>query len=140
MTWSPTPPRFVRRWAVQGIKPDGNRATTIFDLLGDRRHIAVYPATVETFAVLIRHDSVRLLLSTINSRDAVAVPAWHAVHGARLLGLSPHQGGVELYVLLPQQEMHIRYVEERLDALTSSLSDIDHFLASSDRVKSEKFN
>lgn len=130
MKWSPTPPRFLRRWAVQGIKPDGNRATTIFDLLEDRRHLAVYPATLDTFAVLIDRDSVRVLLNTINSHDACAVPAWHAVHGARLLGLSPHHGGMELYVLLPQREIHIHYTGARLDALTRTVSAIGNFLSS----------
>lgn len=140
--WSPTPPAYVRRWAVQGRTPNGDAATTIFDLLSDRRGIAVYPATVDTFAVLIDRASVEILLSTLDSRDACAVPAWHSVHGDRLLGLrpfeSPHEpswtdrpadappylGPIELYVRLPKELIHIVYRHGQLLALRTTLAEI----------------
>ena len=59
----PCPPQFVHRRAVQGIKPTGDRATTIFDLRHDREHVAVYPATVDTFALLIDRAGVQTLLA-----------------------------------------------------------------------------
>ena len=124
LAWSPTPPRFVRRWAVQGVKSDGNLATTIFDLLEYRRHVAVYPATVETFAVLIDRAAVHMLQSTLQSGTACAVPAWHAVHGDRLLGLRSIESKVELYELLPHAEITISYAGERLVALGNALAEI----------------
>lgn len=140
--WSPTNPAFVRRWAVQGRTPGGDAATTIFDLLSDRRHVAIYPATVDTFAVLIDHASVEILLSTLDFCDACAVPAWHSVHGDRLLGLrpfqSPHEppwtnrpadappyrGPMELYVHLPKEKIHIVYRHDQLFALRTVLAEI----------------
>jgi hypothetical protein len=124
LAWSPTPPRFVRRWAVQGAKRDGNLATTIFDLLEYRRHVAVFPATVETFAVLIDRAAIHMLLATLRSGDSCAVPAWHAVHGNRLLGLRSFEEKVELYEVLPHAEINISYAGERLLALGNVLTDI----------------
>lgn len=140
--WRPTPPKFVRRWAIQGRKPDGNVATTIFDILADRRRVAVYPATVDTFAVLIERADLTHLLSAIETHEAGAVPAWHAVHGNRLLGLRPfdiphepqwtdrpagappYRGPMELFVVLPKSEIHIVYGRGRLLALRNAFAEI----------------
>src|SRR2546421_151254 len=72
---------FTKRWAVQGRKPNGDNATTIFDVLEDRRTVLVYPATRAEFAVLIDGQGIRLLADTIACRGACSVPARHAVHG-----------------------------------------------------------
>jgi hypothetical protein len=140
--WSPTPPRFVRRWAAQGVRPDGNPTTTIFDLLPGRAHIAVYPATLDTFAVRIDVAAMEVIVSTVELRTACEVPAWHAVHGKRRLGLRPydlplahrwidrpaeaplHDGPVELYVDLPNGQMNIIYGWKRLAAFRAILREI----------------
>lgn len=144
--WSPIPPQYLRRWAVQGVKPNGDRATTIFDLRKDREHVAVYPATVDTFAMLINHSAVQTLLTTIEPRNTCTVPGTHAIHGQRLLGLRPYdtphaepswpdrpadapsyQGPMELYVHLPNQQIHIIYGNQGLTALHDALTQIlDH--------------
>ncbi|MFL6140380.1 MAG: hypothetical protein ACJ72N_00730 [Labedaea sp.] len=141
--WSPSPPRFVWRRAVQGVKPDGGTATTIFDLREDRAHVAVYPATVGTYALLIDGAGMRMLLSTAESRDACAVPGIHAVYGERLLGLCPYdpphaesawidrpadaplyQDPMELYVRLPRGEIHIIYRRDRMLALREVVAEV----------------
>jgi hypothetical protein len=137
---------YLRRWAVQGRKPGGDNATTIFDLLPDHRHVAVYPATVDTYAVTITAPSVHMLATTATSGTACAVPADHATHGRRLLGLRPYQpthepswpnrpadappylGPMELYLVLPGAEIHIIYRHDRLHLLTNTLTDIANTL------------
>ena len=130
--WKPCPPHYVRRWAVQGVKPGGDLATTIFDLRYGRAHVAIYPATVDTFALLIDRAAVDLLATTVESRNACAVMGMHALHGPRLLGLRPYQlphtepsqGPLELYVHLPNDQIHIIYGRERLAALQDALTEI----------------
>jgi len=124
LAWSPTPPRFVRRWAVQGRKPDGDLATTIFDLLEYRRHVAIFPATVETFAVRIDREAMRMLLATLQAGGNCAVPAWHAIHGDRLFGLRSIDDRVELYESIPDGEINISYRNERLLALGHTFIEI----------------
>jgi hypothetical protein len=133
---------FAERWAVQGRTPDGDAATTIFDLMMDRRRVMVYPATVGTFAVLIDGSCVRMLADTATSGNACAVPAMHAIHGPRLLGLRPYDspfeptwtdrpndappyhGPMELYLAIPHAEMRIVYRHERLQLLADTLTQI----------------
>lgn len=143
MAWQPTPPRFLRRWAIQGVRPAGDRATTIFDLREDRAHVAVYPATVDTFALLIDRAAVYMLLTTLESGNACAVPGIHPLHGQRLLGLRPYDqphaqpawtdrpadappyhGPMELYVHLPGDHMIIIYGRDRLLSLHEALTEI----------------
>jgi hypothetical protein len=128
-TWKPTPPKFLRRWAIQGRRPNGQTATTIFDAIPDRQHVAVYPATIDTFAVLIDIFAVKLLAASAISHDAGVVPAWHAVHGDRLLGLTPHgDDAMLLYVFLPKEQMEIIYAKDRLLALRDALAEMAAFL------------
>ena len=121
---------YLRRWAVQGRKPSGDSATTIFDLLHDRRHVNVYPATVDTYAVTVEAPAVRMLTACAISGDACTVPAEHARHGRRLLGLHPHQRAgappwpMELSVVLPSDEIRIVYRHDGLRLLISALSEI----------------
>jgi hypothetical protein len=133
---------YLRRWAVQGRKPNGDNATTIFDLRHDRRHVVVYPATVDTYAVTIAGPAVRMLATTASSGTACAVPAEHATHGQRLLGLRPYQsahepswlnrpadappysGPMDLYLVLPDDEIHIVYRHDQLFLLTTILAEI----------------
>jgi hypothetical protein len=141
--WSPCPPQFVHRRAVQGVKPTGDRATTIFDLRADRKHVAVYPATVDTFAMLTDRAGVALLVAAIESGNSCAVPGIHAVHDRQLLGLRPYggpytgrsqtgllpdmflnRGPMELYVHLPDAQIHIIYGCDRLPALHDSLTQL----------------
>lgn len=98
---------YARRWATQGRKPNGDNASTIFDLLHDHRHVRIYPATVDTYAVTVDAEAMRMLAETATSGAACAVPAEHAVHGRRLLGLRPADSAIELYVTLPGAEIHI---------------------------------
>jgi hypothetical protein len=142
-SWSPCPPRFVVRRAVQGAKPDGTAATTIFDLREGRNLVAVYPATVDTYAMLVDQASMRMLLVTVEARAACAVPGLHALHGERLLGLRPYglphaepawtnrpadspayHGPMELYVRLPRDEISIVYRQDRLLSLRKVLDEI----------------
>jgi hypothetical protein len=133
---------YLRRRAVQGRKPNGDNATTIFDLQHDRRHVVVYPATVDTYAVTIAAPAVRMLAATASSDTACAVPAEHATHGRRLLGLRPYQsahepswlnrpadappypGPMELYLILPGDEIRIVYRHEQLHLLAATLIEI----------------
>ena len=141
--WTPCPPQFVHRRAVQGVKPTGDRATTIFDLRHDREHVAVYPATVDTFALLIDRAGVEALLAALESRTTCAVRGIHATHGRQLLGLRvcdrPHaefpligplpdarSGGglVELSVNLPGADVRILYGPEQCVILRDVLAQI----------------
>lgn len=135
-------PPHLRRWAAQGRKPDGDNATTIFDLLPGLRHIVVYPATVDTYAVTVAAPAVHMLAAAASSGTACTVPAEHATHGRRLLGLRPFQsaherswlnrpadappytGPMELYLILPGDEIHIVYRHDRLRLLTNTLTKI----------------
>lgn len=133
---------YLRRWAVQGRKPNGDNATTIFDLRHDRRHVVVYPATVDTYAVTIEASGVHMLAATASSGTACAVPAEHTRYGRRLLGLRPYQsswtnrpadaasypGPMELYVALPDDEIHIVYAHDQLRLLTNTLTEISEAL------------
>jgi hypothetical protein len=110
---------------VQGRKPNGDTATTIFDLLPGRRHVMVYPATVDTYAVTVPAAGVRMLASTATSGTSCAVPAEHATHGRRLLGLRPYSAGaMELYLVLPGAEIHIVYRDDRLRLLVTILAEL----------------
>jgi hypothetical protein len=134
-------PPYLRRWAVQGRKPCGDNTTTIFDLL-DHQHVMVYPATVDTYAVTITGPAVHMLAATASSGTACAVPAEHAKHGRRLLGLHPHEpsclarpadappypGPMELYLILPGDEIHIVYRHEQLRLLATTLTEIADLL------------
>jgi hypothetical protein len=133
---------YLRRWAVQGRKPSGDNATTIFDLQDDCRHVVVYPATVDTYAVTITAPAVHMLAATASSGTACAVPADHATHGRRLLGLRPYEpswpsrpadappypGPMELYLVLPGDEIHIVYGDEQLRLLAATLTEIASIL------------
>lgn len=121
---------YQRRWAVQGRKPNGDSATTIFDLHHDHRHVTVYPATVDTFAVTLAAPAVRMLADTASAGMSCAVPADHAAHGRRLLGLRPNSsGGMEIYLVLPGAEIHIVYRDDRLRLLTEVLTDLTDCLS-----------
>ncbi len=140
LSWSPTPPCFACRWTVRGVTPDGRWATTIFDLREDRRHVAVYLATLAEFAVLIDMAAVRVLADTLTNGEACAVPALHPVHDSRLLGLRPTNTPdqplwtsrpavptepMELYLCLPRApEMRIGYAGERLSDLHAVVAQI----------------
>jgi hypothetical protein len=133
---------FADRWAVQGRTPEGDAATTIFDLMKDYRRVMVYPATIDTFAVLIEGSAIHILAEAAATRNACAVPAMHAIHGARLLGLRPYSapfepdwtnrpadappylGPMELYLAIPGQEIRIVYRHEQLAKLTKILGQI----------------
>ena len=133
---------YLRRWAAQGRKPNGDNATTIFDLQRDRRHVVIYPATVDRYAITVAAPAVRMLAATAGSGTACAVPAEHATHGRRLLGLRPYQsdrepswlnrpadappypGPMELYLVLPGDEIHIVYRHDQLLLLTTVLTEI----------------
>jgi hypothetical protein len=138
-TWhGAAPPGFVRRWVVQARTAGSWPSTTLFDLAEDRRHVMVRPAAVDTFSILIDAAGVRVLLETIDSQAACAVPGRHARHGTWLLGLRPSEpswtdrpagappspGPLELYVLLPGDEIHIRYRREHIAALRYTLAEI----------------
>jgi hypothetical protein len=126
---------YARRWAIQGRKPNGDSASTIFDLQHDLRHVRIYPATVDTYAVTVDADAMRMLADTASSGAACAVPADHAVHGRRLLGLRPypsqldrpaeappHHGPMELYVTLPSAEIRIVH-EHPLATILTTIAD-----------------
>lgn len=133
---------FVERWAVQGRTPEGDAATTIFDLMMDYRRIMVYPATIDTFAVLVEGSAIRVLAENAANREACAVPAMHAIHGPRLLGLRPYSaafepdwtdrpadsppylGPMEIYLAIPGQEIRIVYRHEQLLRLRTVLGQI----------------
>jgi len=84
----------------------------------------------------------RIKLLRPSAETACAVPAWHAVHGKRLLGLRPydlplahrsidrpgevpaHDGPVELYVSLPNEEVNIVYGWKRLSTFRVILREI----------------
>lgn len=135
-------PQYLRRWSAQGRKPNGDHATTIFDLQPDHQHVVVYPATVDTYVVTIEAPAVRMLAATVGSGTSCAVPAEHATHGRRLLGLRPYSsaaepswlnrpadappypGPMELYVALPDDEIHIVYRHDQLHLLASTLTEI----------------
>jgi hypothetical protein len=125
---------YARRWAIQGRKPNGDSASTIFDLRHDHRHARIYPATVDTYAVTVDAKSMRMLADTASSGMACAVPADHAVHGRRLLGLRPYLSPLnraaaappmELYVTLPGDEIHIVH-EHPLATILTEIADILH--------------
>ncbi|HYQ68460.1 hypothetical protein [Actinophytocola sp.] len=121
---------YLRRWAVQGTKPNGDRATTIFDLQHDYRYVIAYPATVDIYAVTVAASGIRMLADTANSRTACAVPVEHATYGRRLFGLHPYQAStdpsppMELYLILPGDEIFIIYRDDQLRRLTSALTEI----------------
>jgi hypothetical protein len=139
-------PPYLRRWAVQGCKPNGDNATTIFDLLPDHRNVVIYPATVDTYAVTVAGPAVHMLATTASSGTACTVPAEHATHGQRLLGLRPFQpahepswlnrpadapsytGPMELYLIVPGDEIHIVYRHDRLHLLANTLTEIADLL------------
>jgi len=81
---------YARRWAIQGRKPNGDSASTIVDLQHDHWHVRIYPATVDTYAVTVDAEAMRVLADTASSGTACAVPADHATHGRRLLNLRPY--------------------------------------------------
>ena len=118
---------YARRWAIQGRKPNGDSASTIFDLLHDLRHVRVYPATVDTYAVTVDASAMRMLADTAAACTACAVPAHHATHGKRLLGLRPcpsqlNRPPMELYVILPGAEIHIVH-EHPLATILAEIAD-----------------
>lgn len=48
-----------------GPQTNGDNATTTFDLQHDHRHVVVYPATVDTYAVTVAAPAVRMLAATL---------------------------------------------------------------------------
>jgi hypothetical protein len=87
-----------------------------------------------------------MLTATASAGTSCAVPAEHAIHGRRLLSLRPYQsthepswvnrpagaqpypGPMELYLILPGNEIHIVYRHDRLQLLTSTLNEIANAL------------
>jgi hypothetical protein len=83
-----------------------------------------------------------MLATAVAAGTACAVPAKHATHGQRLLGLRPYQsahepswlnrpadappyaGPMELYLVLPGDEIHIVYRHDRLNLLATTLTEI----------------
>ncbi|MGQ0840448.1 hypothetical protein [Actinokineospora sp.] len=134
-------PVFAVRWTVTGRTPDGGNCTTIFDLALDRGHLIVYPAAVGDFALSLDLDAVRMLLSIVEARSAGMVPGLHPLCGYWLLGVAPYSssvepewtdraadappylGPIELYVRLPDKEIHIIYRTDRYQALLDTLTE-----------------
>lgn len=135
-------PTYARRWAVQGRTPTGDTATTIFDRQRGHPLVTVYPATLAGFAVVVGPAAIRQLAETARTGTACAVPAEHAEHGRRLLGLRPHTtahepswldrpadappypGPLELYLVLPRAEVRIVYRHDRQHLLARALTEI----------------
>lgn len=137
------PPGIARRWAVVGHTPDRWECTTLFDLPADDPHrVIVHPAAVDKYTVHLQRRSIEMLIRTIESGDACAVPAIHTVHGGRLLGLRPitlpnepswtdrpadtppYLGPMELYLQLPDAQIAIIFRRERLLRLATILAEL----------------
>jgi hypothetical protein len=139
-TWQGCGPRgFCRRWVVQARTPACSPCTTVFDLKDDHRHVMVRPTLDDTFSILIDAESVRVLLRTIDDHGACAIPGQHARDGTWLLGLRPctpgwtdhppQPGPLELYVLLPDDEIHVIYPLDQLPTLHATLTEILHLMS-----------
>lgn len=137
------PPGIARRWAVVGHTHDRWECTTLFDLPAEDQHrVIVHPAAVDKYTVELRRPSIEMLIRTIESGDACAVPATHPVHGERLLGLRPitltnepswtdrpadapaYLGPMELYLRVPDAQIAIIFRRERLLKLATILAEL----------------
>jgi hypothetical protein len=137
------PPGVSRRWSVIGHKSDHGECTTILDVPDDdRAHVVLHPGGVTAYTVRIARPAIQVLLDTIESGNACAVPATHPVHGGRLLCLrpatlpneppwtdrpadaSPYFGPMELYLRLPGAEFSVIFRRERLLRLATALAEI----------------
>jgi hypothetical protein len=135
------PPGIAQRWTVIGQTIAHWECTTLFDLpADDRAHLVVHPAAVTVYSLRLDRDAVRTLLDTIAAGNACAVPARHAVHGERLLGLRPvslpneprwhespadsppYHGPMELYLHLPDAQIEIRFRRAALLELATILA------------------
>ena len=135
------PPGVAHRWSVTGHTIDHWECTTIFDLpADDRARLVVHPGAVSRYTVRLDRAGVRMLLDTIASGEACAVPAKHPIHGDRLLGLRPitlphdvpwtnrpadappYFGPMELYLQLPDAQIEIIFERNRLLRLAGALS------------------
>ncbi|MBC6448072.1 hypothetical protein [Actinokineospora xionganensis] len=141
--WTEGVPRFACRWTIKANTHDLQWCTTIFDLLPDRTHIAVYPGAVSTYAVRLDRSGIDMLADTLETRDACAVPALHPAHGKRLLTLRPHtmphqppwtnrpadappyRGPMELALELPRDTgIRVLFFNERVPLLADTLAEI----------------
>lgn len=138
----PLAPRgIVRRWSIPGRRADDSECTTDFDLpANDREHVVIHPGGVTTYTVTIARPAIHMLLDTIESGNACAVPADHPVHGPRLLGLrpvtppnepswtdrpadaEPCHGPMELYVRLPDTQVSVVFGRKQLTLLAATLA------------------
>lgn len=135
------PPGIAQRWTVIGQTIAHWECTTLFDLpAADRAHLVVHPAAVTVYSLRLDRAAVRMLLDTIAAGNACAVPAQHAEHGERLLGLRPvslpnepqwhespadappYHGPMELYLHLPDAQVEIRFRRKSLLELATVLA------------------
>ncbi len=137
------PPGIARRWSVVGHTADHWECTTILDLpADDRAHVIIHPGGVTTYTVRVARAGIHMLLDTVESGNACAVPAEHAEHGGRLLCLRPvtlpneipwterpadappYLGPMELYLRLPGAQIAVIFRRERLLRLATVLAEI----------------
>jgi hypothetical protein len=134
---NPIPQGFICRWITQATTPDLHPCTTTFDLTETRTHVLVQPSTIDNLSLLIDTDAIRVLLETVNTNTACAVPADHPnTHGPYLLGLRPHDpnwtntpphpGPLTLYIRLPTTEIQILYRDAHLTRLRDTLAEIHY--------------
>lgn len=111
-----------------------------FDLAPDHRHLTVRPNS--DCSIVIDTAGVAMLLATVKAHTACAVPGRHARYGTWLLGLHPatprwtdHPADtplppcpLELYLLLPDNDIHVRYQDEQVTQLRDTLVEILHLM------------
>ena len=145
-TWQgQAPPGFARRWLVQATTPNAHPCTTTYDLTTNHQYLMVRPTPDDRFSTLIDATGIQILLHTINTNAACAIPGRHIDQGMWLLGLRPNEpnwttrptntpprpGPLELYVHLPTAEINVIYPLRHLQTLHDTLTEILQFMTPS---------
>lgn len=105
--WTEGVPRFACRWTIKANSHDLQWCTTIFDLLPDRTHVAVYPGAVSRCAVRLDRSGIDMLA------DA-----------------PPYRGPMELALELPRDTgIRVLFFNERVPLLADTLAEIQLALA-----------
>ncbi|GGM40075.1 hypothetical protein GCM10012275_08800 [Longimycelium tulufanense] len=119
---------------VEGMEPGTGACTTQIELSSDSRFLLIRLASTAKFTLALDRDSTLQLLTTLRTGQVCAVPGEHTQHGRRLLGARPPDSEresdraikartMELYLRLPDDEIHVAFAGPDLLDLITHLED-----------------
>jgi hypothetical protein len=136
--------RFLRRLEGWALPYPWTPVTSLVELSRDRRRLVLSLAATSRFRVALEPGDVTMLIKSLRTRTACAVPAAHVDHGELLLCCRPYdfperypgppswtarptsevyRDPVELVLVIPGDELGLVFWQWRYELLVSTVED-----------------